>query len=426
MKSTAPHSLAQRSGFTLIEMIGVLAIMAILAAVITPSALQTLDRAAVRAETDTLHNLGEQVKNFLKAKGWLPGLNPVLASRLSWDQDLWNFADISSAELLTNKRQIARSYIYEPVTSPKRVLILSCMHAGLTLPTAANLNTIPLFNNVWDTTDGSVPAAGTSWAGWAPWRTNLNGAAGDYLVIERVNLLPISNADLQSEVTTVQTLGERVKLFLRTRGWVPGLNPTIASRLSWNQDLATCAEIGSADILTNKRQIARAYIYEPIASPTRVLILSSMSTGLALPTTANLNTMALFDNVWNTTDGTVPPTGTSWAGWAAWRAATAGDYPVIERVYLASGDLRAVTITINNKSGGNAYYNIVQVDGVPQYTLPQALATGTQPLSLYRHPGERVTLYKTDRVTLSYSYVIPSNSNGRGFDFDGTNWVPQP
>ena len=68
MKATVPHTLAYQKGFTLIEMIGVLAIMAILAAVITPNALRTLDRAAIRAEADTLHNLGDQVKNFLKAK----------------------------------------------------------------------------------------------------------------------------------------------------------------------------------------------------------------------------------------------------------------------------------------------------------------------------------------------------------------------
>ncbi len=199
MKTTSPKPTHNRqTGFTLIEMIGVLAIMAVLAATITPNALRILEREAVRSETSTSRALGEQVKIFLKAKGWAPGLNPVIASRQSWDRDLSTFADISFTDILTNKRQMPRSYIYEPIASPKRVLILSSMRTGLTLPTAANLNTMVLFDNVWNTADGSVPPAGSSWAGWAAWRATLNGTAGDYLVIERVNLAPIYNTELQS------------------------------------------------------------------------------------------------------------------------------------------------------------------------------------------------------------------------------------
>lgn len=199
MKTNVPQPRSTcKSGFTLIEMIGVLAIMAIIAATITPNALRAIDRSTVRAEATLLHNLSEQVKIFLKTKGWPPGLNPVIASRVSWDQDLWSFTDISTTDLLTNKRQMTRSYIYEPIASPRRVLILSSMRTGLPLPTAANLNTTLLFDNVWNAADGSVPPAGSSWAGWAAWRATLNGNAGDFLLIERVNLAPIYNSELQS------------------------------------------------------------------------------------------------------------------------------------------------------------------------------------------------------------------------------------
>lgn len=210
MKNQSPSPRLRRAAFTLLEMIGVLAVMAILAAAVAPNALRTLDRVAVRTEATTLRSVGEQVKIFLKTNGWPPGLNPNIANRLSWDQDLRAFTDISQADLLTNKRQMNRSYIYEPGASPRRVLILSSMRTGLALPTAANLNTTALFDNVWNTADGSVPPAGNSWAGWAAWRNTLNGTAGDFLVIERVNLSPIYNTELQTVTITLNNKGTAV------------------------------------------------------------------------------------------------------------------------------------------------------------------------------------------------------------------------
>ena len=197
----------RRAAFTLLEMIGVMAIMAIIAAVVLPNAVRAIDRAAVTAENQTLANLGDQVKAFLRAKGWAPGLNPGPLPP-TWDQELGAFADISPTDILTNKRLIARSYIYEPIvapaTYPQRVLIISGMREILSggvpvaqpLPVAANLNTMARFDQVWNTADRVIPAAGAnSWAGWAPWRATGNG--GDFLVVTRVNLSSIYNTDFK-------------------------------------------------------------------------------------------------------------------------------------------------------------------------------------------------------------------------------------
>ena len=183
------------AGFTMLELIGVMAVIAILSAVIVPNGLRALDRTAISAEAQTLRNLGEQVKQYLKFYGTGPGA-------ATWTQDVGRYADLSPADILTNKRQMARSYIYEPVATPQRVLILSSMRSGLVLPVTSDLNTVARFDHVWNTADRQVPATGVNaWAGWAPWRAT--GGGGDFLVMERVNLAPVYNTDLQSFTVTL-------------------------------------------------------------------------------------------------------------------------------------------------------------------------------------------------------------------------------
>ena len=199
MKTAPAHFFSRAfAGFTLIEMIGVLAIMAILASVLTPNAVRSLDRAAVNAEVQTLQNLGTQVKLYLSANGTAP-------TPANWTVTVGNFADISPADIATNKRQMARVYLTDPAAVPtQRVIILSSMRSGLALPTAANINTALRFQDIWQTADGSLPTA-LSWGGWAAWNAVAN--SGEFLVIERVNLSPVYNTDLQSLTITLNNRG---------------------------------------------------------------------------------------------------------------------------------------------------------------------------------------------------------------------------
>ena len=186
------------SGFTMIEMIGVLAVIAILASVITPNALRSLDQVAVTAEVQTLHTLGEQVKNYLRTQGVAP-------TPLNWTTAVGSYADISPLDIATNKRQMARVYLTDPATVPtQRVIMLSSMRTGLALPTSANINTAVRFQDIWQTADRSLPTA-LSWGGWAAWSAVAN--SGDFLVIERVNLASVYSTDLQSLTLTLNNRG---------------------------------------------------------------------------------------------------------------------------------------------------------------------------------------------------------------------------
>ncbi len=232
-------------------------------------------------------------------------------------------------------------------------------------------------------------------------------------------LRALERAAVTAEGQTLRSLGEQVKLYLRAQG----VAPTAAN---WTVAIGNYADISPLDIATNKRQMARVYFTDPAAVPTqRAIIISSMRTGLALPTAANINTAIKFQDIWQTIDGALP-TALSWGGWAAWNAvAGSGEYLIIERVNLApvySTDLQSLTITLNNRAAITASYNIVLADGTVQ--LPVNVLAGATAILANRRPKERFNLYRAaGGVTLDYSYVL--STTGKTFDFNGTNWIPQ-
>lgn len=176
--------------FTLVELIGVMAVIAILAAVAVPMTLRTLDRAAIRAEAATLNRFGDYTKQHLQRTGSLP-------TSASWRTDFTqpgnNYTDLSPTALQYNSRDMARAYYIDPVgagVQPTRVLFLSSMRNGLTLPATVNAAT---FSEIWNTRDGERPATWTSWP----------AHFGEFLVIGRVNL----SAELQSYAFRLQNSG---------------------------------------------------------------------------------------------------------------------------------------------------------------------------------------------------------------------------
>ncbi|HWA24601.1 MAG TPA: type II secretion system protein [Lacunisphaera sp.] len=177
-------------GFTLIEMIGVLAIMTVLAAVMTPNLLRSIERAAVRAESDNLHALGEQSKLYLRDNATPP-------TTAAWTSQLATYSSLNAADILTNKRGMNRLFVPDPVAANQRAMIVSSMRNGVALPTTGQISAN--FTSIWNTADGAVPAT----AGWGAWNANNI----EYLVIERVNFAAVYRNDLQTFNVTLNNHG---------------------------------------------------------------------------------------------------------------------------------------------------------------------------------------------------------------------------
>ncbi len=187
-----------RSAFTLIELVGVLAIMAILASVMVPSVIRSIDQAAESAEGQTLATLGQEVQLYLRDNGVPP---PVA----TWSTALASYASLSTADVTTNSRFVNRVYVLDPAALPApRAMILSSLRGKLALPTAANIATAAEFQAIWQTADNTVPPT-TSWNGWAAW--NAVAGSGQYLVISRINLEYEYATDLLPLTVTLNNRG---------------------------------------------------------------------------------------------------------------------------------------------------------------------------------------------------------------------------
>ncbi|WP_404425965.1 type II secretion system protein [Nibricoccus sp. IMCC34717] len=196
-------------------MIGVMAVISILAAVVFPVTLRSLDRAAVRTEKENLKAYAAAITDYVRYNSAFPAMTPIPAypTPLPWSTALFtpmNFTSEAPINMRRNARNVDRVFIVEPGASPKRAILISGMREGLALPTVANLTaSTAVFDAVWNTQDNAVPANGTGiWAAWAGW--------GDYLSIQRISVY----AELQDVVVTLQNTSATVVSYevLRTNG----------------------------------------------------------------------------------------------------------------------------------------------------------------------------------------------------------------
>jgi prepilin-type N-terminal cleavage/methylation domain-containing protein len=180
----ATHS---RRAFTLIEMIGVLAVLALLASALIPVAIRRIDRAAWTKEVGELGSISNALTLQIAR-------NYAIPNQANWAAVAagWNMRPVS--QISTNSRGFARLFFYDsggwmtnaPYTqtssgtgplSGARIAIVSTIAKAF--PNVNGPLSTANFNSVWNAAQGATPSYLTS-LGWT--------GKGDDLVIQRLNL----------------------------------------------------------------------------------------------------------------------------------------------------------------------------------------------------------------------------------------------
>ncbi len=146
------------AGFTMIEVIGVLAVMATLMAIVAPTVLDQIDRAVEEAEVQNLSAIAEGVELYLRSTyTW-----PSSLSDLSPD-----YISMGTVQLTTNARGYPRYLVVHPDTSgyvnatglaqsalaDARYLLISNVSADA----APSISTAGEFDTFWNTNETSTP-----------------------------------------------------------------------------------------------------------------------------------------------------------------------------------------------------------------------------------------------------------------------------
>lgn len=182
------QDLQPRQGFTMIEMIGVLAIVAVIAALLVPISLRHLDQVASEQEMARLQALGGALQQSILRTRSIP-------SPTNWASVLAAQSGMDIRSVTNNFRNRPRVFLVDAggwcstnlpfsqgpggtsnFPASARVILMSSL--GKSLPVATGMPTAADFNALWDAPPNTVPRGG-----W-------NGDPYD-VKIQRVNLSPL-------------------------------------------------------------------------------------------------------------------------------------------------------------------------------------------------------------------------------------------
>lgn len=174
-------------------MIGALAIIAILAAVLLPALIKEVDKLVADQEVATLQSFGTAIQNNVLRTRNIP-------DDMKWVSVITAELGMSSSLVSTNTRSRARLFVidatgFSPIvlpytqtsggvsTPPSQARFMIVSSVGASLP--AGLSSRPgqtIFNDLWNTAPNAMPA-NAIWSGW-------NGGRSEDLLVQRINLSP--------------------------------------------------------------------------------------------------------------------------------------------------------------------------------------------------------------------------------------------
>ena len=103
-----------QQAFTLIEMIGVLAIIAILAAVIAPNVIKQMQSASQDAEEQTLSHLADGFVNYVLENRIIPQSGEGTGT---WATNIATQMDLPTNKIFQNELGNSRRYWFDPATN---------------------------------------------------------------------------------------------------------------------------------------------------------------------------------------------------------------------------------------------------------------------------------------------------------------------
>jgi len=198
-RSQAQPGQNARRAFTLIEMVGVLTIMVILAVALLPALIKSTDQLVANQEAATLQFFNNALHRSIQRNGYVPGTTGTT----NWAYTLATELGMNVSDVATNVRHQPRFFLVDPnlnidghglpyvqdangatnVPVNPRVIILSSLGVPFTASMVSGVPSAADFNNLWNAADGQLPSASVSLLnGWK--------GAGSDLAVKRINLSP--------------------------------------------------------------------------------------------------------------------------------------------------------------------------------------------------------------------------------------------
>src|ERR1041384_5630916 len=113
MRSPSISDFRFRGSFTLVEMIAVLAVIAALAAAVTPTIIRRVDRAAWTRETADLKTIADAYTQYIMRSNSIPSYTNS-ATIPNWASAVANQMSLPVSVITTNSRGYARAFLIDP------------------------------------------------------------------------------------------------------------------------------------------------------------------------------------------------------------------------------------------------------------------------------------------------------------------------